>query len=186
MSCVWSYFDRDGKEKARCRKCPKLLSCKGSSTSALLNHIRNVHNINVSSNSNNNEGEEADRSATKNESFPLLRYVSQKESIGEIFARCVAEDGLSVRALKRSKVVLAYLHSKNLNMPASETTIWQKIYEFFELKQMELKNHLIKLKETNHRFSIVVDEWSDISYTKYVNITVRSFDPEKKPLMYIT
>lgn len=45
---VWSYFDKiQNEEKAKCRKCvtETKISCKGSSTSDLVKHLRGVHNM---------------------------------------------------------------------------------------------------------------------------------------------
>lgn len=118
MSSVWKYFDRDGKDKARCRQCPKQLGCRGSSTSALLNHLRSVHKIDATTKTDHNVNEEAGGSVKPVENCAMLKYVSRKETIGEIFSRCVAEDGLSVSVLKKSGVVQAYLQSKQFKMPA--------------------------------------------------------------------
>lgn len=179
MSSVWKYFDRMGKDQARCRKCPKMLSCKGSSTSSLLNHIRNIHNIDIPSKLHCDDEGAIPSSSKIHVNNPLTKYVSKNESIGEIFARCVAEDGISVRALRKSRVVLAYLQARNYNMPA-ESTIWSNIDMFYLSKKEELKNKLNEIKEHSGRFSIVVDEWSDLSYKKYINVTVRTYSAECK------
>ncbi|XP_046801271.1 uncharacterized protein LOC124418588 [Lucilia cuprina] len=177
---VWQYFERFGKDKAKCTKCPKILSCVGSSTSSLHNHARCVHKIITTPKVKQGTADEtASGSATAKNS--LLKYATKNETLGEIFARCVAEDGMSVRAVKRSRVVLSYLHSKNFSMP-SETTIWEKIDQFYQVKQEELKNKFLEIKKNHGRFSIIVDEWTDLSYLKYVNVTVKCFNPETKTL----
>lgn len=52
MSRVWKFFIKDEKEKflAKCKQCPKTFKCAGSSTSSLLYHLRNVHNLDLSEN----------------------------------------------------------------------------------------------------------------------------------------
>ena len=44
-SDVWDNFKKVGPDKACCNHCNKMLSCKGSSTSSLHNHLKTVHKI---------------------------------------------------------------------------------------------------------------------------------------------
>uniref|UniRef100_A0A0A1XKY9 BED-type domain-containing protein n=1 Tax=Zeugodacus cucurbitae TaxID=28588 RepID=A0A0A1XKY9_ZEUCU len=42
-SFVWSFFDADSNEKARCRVCKKIFSRKGGCTSGLIAHLKKRH-----------------------------------------------------------------------------------------------------------------------------------------------
>ena len=67
----------------------------------------------------------ADETGSSTVKNSLLKYATKNETLGQMFARCVTEDGMSVRVAKRVHVVLSHLHSKNFSMP-SEPTIWKK------------------------------------------------------------
>lgn len=84
---------------------------------------------------------------------------------------------MSVRSFKKSIVILAFLNSKGFKMPLSESTIWCCIDKFYADKKTELISKIKEILDNNGRFSIIVDEWSDISYYKYVNVSLRYFDP---------
>ncbi|KAI8114912.1 hypothetical protein CVS40_12775 [Lucilia cuprina] len=179
MSSVWKYFTKnDNKSQtARCTKCPKILSCRGSSTSGLINHLRNVHKIELPSKSADKEGP----SSSNVEKIPFTKLpVKKNNDIAEILARCVSEDGMSVRAVKNSKIIIDYLKMKGLKMPESENTIWSLIEQFYKTKKLEAIDNFKLIKEQNGRFSIIVDEWSDNSNIKYINVSLRSYNPTKR------
>lgn len=174
MSLVWKYFTKDdnNKQLAKCKQCPKAFKCSGSSTSSLFYHLRKVHNLKFE--------EDESPTTSKVTSGPMEKYVKTSSlcTLEEIIARSVAEDGMSVRSFKKSKVMLAFLSSKGLKMPSSETTIWNCIDKFYLSKKEELVAEVKQLIENKIRFSITVDEWSDISYCKYVNVTLRCYEPK--------
>lgn len=47
-SAAWNYFEKRNNAEAKCMKCGSVLNCKGSTTSALVNHLRLRHDINLS------------------------------------------------------------------------------------------------------------------------------------------
>ena len=173
---VWSHFKRIENSKAICKKCPKILSCKGSSTSSLINHLRGVHKINLTKRSRNPDCEEATTSGKNIQTFN-----TKKETIGEIFARCAAEDGMSIRSIKNSRVVKFYLNSKKFQMPC-ETTIWAHIDKFFNEKHEEFCTKFMEIKNQFGKFSILVDEWTDRSCYKYVNVTIKHFNSQSSTM----
>lgn len=182
MSAVWNYFTKDDKNSnsARCSKCPKILSCRGSSTSALINHLRSVHKITIETQSTKQSAENTP--STSNVSLiPFPRLTSKNKSeINEILARCVAQDGMSVRAVQQSKIICDYLYMKGLQMPSSENTIWNLIEKFYDVKKQEMIEKLKCIKQQNGRFSIIVDEWCDNSNIKYINVCLRIYHPSKR------
>ena len=45
-SFAWQYFVKSNEEEfAKCSKCKKKILCKGWSTSGLIRHLKNIHNI---------------------------------------------------------------------------------------------------------------------------------------------
>lgn len=149
MSTVWKYFKKDEKEthKARCLKCPKMLSCRGPSTSSLLAHLRNVHKIEIVTRGAIDEFQENQPSTSNTSVLPFKPVMKVSSDIGEIYSRCVAEDGMSVRAVKHSKILSDYLKSKGVKMPESENTIWNLIDKFFNDKKSETIDILKSIKE---------------------------------------
>lgn len=75
---------------------------------------------------------------------------------------------------------MEYLTSRNLKMPSSETTIWTYIENFYSEKKKEKILEIREIIKNNSRLSITVDEWSDNSFYKYINVTARSYNPEDK------
>ncbi|XP_075161719.1 uncharacterized protein LOC142234469 [Haematobia irritans] len=185
MSYVWEYFEKQQNDSsnAKCSICKKILSCRGSSTSSLIQHLRNIHKKEMEPKTKRQVDspevvmdEEPDTSKRKKYG-PLDQYtVKKSNTLSDILARCVAEDGMSVRALKKSKTVNEYIAIKGFKMPASEATIWSLIHDVYEEKKKEYMDIFSKVKNNDGRVSITVDEWSDISGTKYVNVSVRSYE----------
>lgn len=53
-----------------------------------------------------------------------------------------------------------------------EVTVKNHIFEFAEEMQKELKSELAELKSAEHKFSITVDEWTDINVKRYLNLNL--------------
>ncbi|GLV44545.1 hypothetical protein CBL_12108 [Carabus blaptoides fortunei] len=173
-SAVWNYFERLERAQAKCLKCESKLCCKGSSTSALLNHLKLRHDIILNRVSNIDSESESMPSTSKPkqiEQSGLLSFV-KRESLASILARCATEDGFSIQSITRSVAIRGFVECRGFKMPKSRHTVMKNIYSFFEEKKDELKKYLSKLKQNKKKFSITEDEWSDISLNKYLNITI--------------
>lgn len=98
MSFVWKYFAKNGND-AKCKKCTKIYKLVGSTTSPLIYHLRTSHNIEV-------EHHEEEQPTPSTSAGPISKYVRTKSlySLEEIICRSVAEDNMSVRAFKKSKI----------------------------------------------------------------------------------
>lgn len=42
-SYVWEYFIKKTADTAACKLCPKIIACKGKSTSGLIRHLKFIH-----------------------------------------------------------------------------------------------------------------------------------------------
>lgn len=174
MSSVWKYFEKDAAEpdKAICSQCPRKLICRGSSTSSLIHHLRHVHKIDIET-----KTQLLKKHSTSSQTS-LKKYAKKGCSgLGEILPKCVAEDGISVRAVKNSTAITSLLNLKGMKMPASASTIWSLIEDEYKKRKSEVIQKLNSVKAQNGRFSIIVDEWADISNYKHVNVSVRTYDP---------
>lgn len=173
MSAVWKHFTKDNEKKqVTCKKCPKVYKNIGSTTSSLLYHLRKVHHITIE------VTDDEPTSSKSSETGPIAKYMKKGNltSVEEVVCRCLAEDGMSANSFRKSKVIIDYFMKRGFTMPASNSTIWTHVQKFYELKKAEVIADLKKNKEANGRFSIVVDEWTDVSYLKYINVAVRWYD----------
>lgn len=57
-------------------------------------------------------------------------------------------------------------------MPKSEVSIKNHIFNFAEEMKQELKAEIAELKSIKAKFSITVDEWTDINIKRYLNVTL--------------
>lgn len=184
-SKVWKYYKKIN-DKAHCLKCPQILACKGSSTSSLRNHLIKKHQIDVNEISTNKNMPSPDDMTNKPSTSQknvnkYFKEVKMGLSIEEILSRAVAEDGLSINSVHKSKVIKSYLNSLHMETP-SQMTIWKNIFSFYEQKKLEYISIFKSAIERKGKFSITVDEWVDVSNIKYVNVSVRCFNLETKQL----
>ena len=86
--------------KAVCSKCSKIIECKGSTTTALINHLK-IQGIIIEK---SNMEEEVVPTKSKIESYTILKFVEQN-SLGAILSRCATKDWISVRAMKNYLII---------------------------------------------------------------------------------
>lgn len=132
------------------------------------NHLR-THDINLQLTSNKNDQVGAQLPPSKifkkyNDSSPststlsILPYV-RRQSLEEILAKCAAKDGISFNT--------------NFTMPNSATTVQKLVLKYFEEKKTETKELIQKRLKLFEKFSITVDEWTDIASRRYLNVTLQ-------------
>lgn len=130
-SKVWKYYKKKN-ERVQCTKCPQILACKGSSTSSLKSHLLRIHKIDIDDDEKEKNLNKVSSSQTSFKGYFTTK--SSTSSLPEVLSRSVAEDGLSVCALQKSKVIKSYLKTLNKEMPC-QATIWKHIYSFYEEKK---------------------------------------------------
>lgn len=162
-SKVWEYFSESKKEKARCKKCETDIGCKGSSTSAMISHLK-THKIFI--HNDNSDDENSNRVQTN-----LLRFV-KKVSLAEIISRCLAEDGFSFHGILKSKAIKGYVQEKGYLFPQSISTLSNLLSEFYEEKLGEYQKLFEDLKNKGKRFSISTDEWTANNLKRYLCVNV--------------
>ena len=57
-------------------------------------------------------------------------------------------------------------------MPKSQNTVAKLIITFYEIRKQELCDKISFLKKCGEKFSITVDEWTDIK--RYISVTVHN------------
>ena len=125
-----------------CLRCDTVIKCKGSSTSGLMNRLKR-HEIYINKRILD-DGKESQHSSKKQklEQENAMQYL-KNESIGEILARCAAQDGFSFHAITNSQTIRGYVEDKGHVFPKSESTIIRLIMDFYEEKKMNLKLFLL-------------------------------------------
>ena len=170
-SFVWNYFVID-KNQAICQVkisehqiCLQRMSYKGSSTSSLSKHLKNIHGIHG-------------KTETKEESKQTTLFSGnfiKPMSIQELVSRAVIQDRTSMNALTTSIVAKYAGMFLKVKVPTSGNTIRSYILRFYQIKRRELKNHIKTLKNNGSRFSITTDEWSDmVSKRRFITVTLQS------------
>lgn len=180
-SAVWNYFKKDDKNpgEAKCSKCNKSIGWK-SSTTPMINHLRLIHDIRTNLTCQPNDEDiqstiigspiPSTSKKSKLECNSVLNFL-KKESLNEILARIAAVDGMSIKAIAKSRAIIGYVTQRGYKMPKSPTTISNRINKFYETKRDQLREVFKKLKQANRKFSITVDEWTDCTFLRYLNVT---------------
>lgn len=178
-SGAWKYFSKLNKEEAICQvdNCNEIIKCKGGTTSAMRNHLKK-HNIDITeidkcNNTNTVKGGQSKRIKMDNTNIGISKFIT-RESLGEILAKCAAKDGFPFKSIVNSAAIKGYVRSHDYNMPKSSKTVRDLIMSFYYEKKRELQNELKQMITDGCKFSITVDEWTDILMKRYLNITLHS------------
>ena len=172
-SKVWEFFKKDEKNigEAKCGRCNTNIGWR-SSTTAMINHLKLRHNILISKSvSNDNDGENNIPKKKQNTEISNIWPFVKKESLNEILSKVAAFDGMAITAMSKSQAIAGYVQQKGYKMPKSPTTISKCINSFYKEKSVELREKSEKLKTANRKFAITVDEWTDCTILRYVNVT---------------
>jgi hypothetical protein len=194
MPWVFKHYKKVTSKSAECKKCGVVIQRSNSGTSAMISHLAKKHKITSAGSSQTaaatfQQNSPAAEPAVRNENPVqdtieiedrrkiLKRKVESsisnfvvRQSLGEILAECAAWNGFSVKGIINCNAIKGFLKSKSYDMPRSETTVWKLISEFYNEK-FEKQKSLIntKLKEGS-KFSISLDEWTDLSSQRYLMI----------------
>lgn len=169
ISGVWEYFEKtfSSSNDAKCKMCNSLIKCKGSSTSGLITHLKTIHKI-VIKNIKEDKTTEVPKKQIKLDEF------IKRETLAELLSKCAAKDGMSLRMITKSDAIREFIQKRGFVMPKSQTTVKNLIISFYEIKKQELFDKISALKKCGERFSITVDEWSDININRYINVTLHN------------
>lgn len=74
---------------------------------------------------------------------------------------------LSFKSITHSSAIQEFISKCGLSMPKSETTVKNLVLCSYEENTDEMKMELTELK-TERKFSITVDEWTDIKSKRYL------------------
>lgn len=185
ISAVWKYFKKiENKESVHCTLCPKTLSYKGSSTSVLVKHLDKVHKMKIGKQNSTCKGEVPSTSSSESQLSSSLvpkrpritNFFQPSNKLSEIVARLIAQDGISIRAVTRSKFIREAFHHKQLTLPKSEGKTMELVLEYYKEQEASMINKLQTIINSERRFSLTLDEWTSLKNRRYLNINLHSDD----------
>ena len=122
-SDVWKHFEKYG-EEVKCLICKKNISCKGSTTTGLRNHLL-IHNIQLGLDHISDNEPPSKKHSTQS----LLPSFSKKQSLDEVIARLAAEDGFSYLKISQIKFIRSSLKEKGFTPIQDHSTVSRMVFE---------------------------------------------------------
>ena len=205
-SPAWRYFRRNKeKAQAQCQKCGAILK-SGTSTKALLNHLKNLHMITF-----DNEGNESSSTRSRNQlkssktdelASPSPRNLStpedstrsslpkrprstvmtdhfqkQKEfTLDYRVSRMCAVNLFSFNSVATSQDIRDGFRALGLNLPQSEFGIRKCIEREYSKTKAEMVEKISELKLNWTRFSYTCDEWTSTRNRRFMNLNIHFND----------
>lgn len=170
---VWNYFDKKNKNEAICRipGCKAVIKLVNYGTSSLKNHISG-HGIQISSKRKLLSLLPESSKIQKIESS-MTTFV-KRESREFLLSKCAAKDGFAVSKIIKSDACKAYLSSRQFQMPSSCSTVWEDVKKYYDQQFECFKQDISDWKRKGFKFSIMIDEWTDNSLRRYLNINIHN------------
>lgn len=171
---VWDSFKKLEMDKAICNHCNKMLSCKGSSTSNLHNHLKAVHKIIIEKKSETIVEEETPGSSSSSKKqTKILNFMKVKrKSLEEIISKLAAMDGFSINSLTNSSFIRESLQQQGYSLPKNNSRVMDLIHTFYDNAKRETIITLDSIKKNRKKFSITLDEWTSKRNHRYLNINI--------------
>ena len=101
----------------------------------------------------------------------IHRFI-KKKTLGEIIARCAAEDGFSFHSISQSEAIRENVSNRGFSMPNSQSTVKKLFDQFCFSAKDEVRRKLNDLKCEGLRFSATVDEWTNIRNARFLSVTL--------------
>lgn len=178
-SQVWESFKKMSSDQAQCNICFSKISTKGGNTTGMKNHLKK-HSIAVKSKMDATTivKDEQKISIIKKCTLPGVLPFVCRESLEEILSKCAARDGISFNSIVKCEAIRGYVTNRNYKMPTSSSTVRKYVMKFYEDKKHITMKYLDSTLKIGGRFSITVDEWTDIAMRRYLNISLQTSDKQ--------
>lgn len=152
---VWRfYLTNKDQTKGRCIKCMRIIKAEGKSTSALHNHMKNIHNENTLKRHN------ISTSASSKVKITEFFQVAQTESLEEVIARMASLDGIPFHLFCTSEDIRKGLIARGLDIPRSPNSIRKLVLNYAEKIHQQDIVLFDELKSKGNKFSVTSDEWT--------------------------
>lgn len=176
MANVWKHFKKLPDERAQCSRCPKILLCKGASTSGLWRHLKNKHNLS-SAEPTEVPVKQPKLCAAPAEKQSSLDPFLKRKSLCEIVARLAAFDGISISAISKSKFIRESMSTRGFKLPTSKSAIMKLIHDYYnEIRDHTKQEIRAKISERKELISLTTDEWTSPANKRYLNVNVHFAD----------
>lgn len=177
QSWVWQYFEENGKSAATCKLCKKDIARARGGTSAMASHLTSQHKL------EDPKKAQAESSAAGTSKVSSVQKASpqlgsmmskflKKASLAEILAKCAAKDGFTIEGITNSSALKEYVNMKGYDMPKSPKTVFKLVLSFADVLKENLKKQIAEKLAKNIKFSIALDEWTDITNKRYLVLTL--------------
>ena len=172
MSDVWKHFVKINKTEAQCtfESCKAIIKLVNYGTSSLKNHLIK-HESEIKNKRSVSPGTSSKKKIQKTNT---LNNFVVRESRAMLLAKCAAKDGFPISKILTSDACKAYLASRNFQMPLSRTTIWEEIGKYHQEVLQNFKEFVQDSKDSGKKFSIIIDEWTDNTFKRYLNIKLHN------------
>ena len=167
---VWKHFEKYG-EEAKCLICKKNVSCKGSTTTGLRNHLL-IHNIQLGLNHISDNEPPSKKHSTQS----LLPLFSKKQSLDEVIARLAAEDCFSYLKISQSKFIRSSLQEKGFTPIPDHSTVSRMVLRYANHVKGVITSQLQFLLANGKRMSVSLDEYTSIQNKRYMNVNIHSIN----------
>jgi hypothetical protein len=122
------------KESARCKHCPRQISCKWSNITELARHLERVHDIYIDKKTVEKftNAKCLNRAKRIRICQPSILNFVKKQSLLEIVARLVAKDSFSIRGITGSNSIREYIAQKGFILSMNQSDTMALIFKFYE------------------------------------------------------
>lgn len=173
-SAVWKYFSKTAQNEAKCNvsHCKsKIFKLVNYGTSSMKKHLLEKHGIDIHK---EKLAFAKPRPLKKQKTLCSMVSSVNREPRALLLSKCAAKDGFAVKKIVNSDACIAYLNSRNHQMPMSDITVWNEILMYHNELLGSLKHFVHDSKLKGGKFSLLVDEWTDISSKRYLNIILHN------------
>lgn len=166
---VWEFFKRNGDE-AFCTKCPHKVTCKGSTTTPMLNHLKLKHKLDLTS-TRSKDCSSSSKKMYPNNNPNILNFM-KRQQLNEIVARLVSEDGFTVNAITKSSFIRQSISDKGYNLPKNPSKVMDLVISYFREQKATIIENISKKLNSGERFGLTLDEWTSLATKRYFNINI--------------
>ena len=170
MSTVWNYSTKrknpvTKQTEADCGRCGAVIKCGDGSTSAIISHLKNKHQIDV-------KAVASETHVAQKRGKSMLDFVKRK-TLNEIVSD-MATDGISIRAITRNRYIRESIQRDGFNLPQNESRVMSLIHEDFEDKKAKMIQEIKSQIDKDKKFTMTIDEYSTVRRRRYFGINVHS------------
>ena len=168
---VWKHFHYSKQlGKGLCLKCNQILSAKGQSTKGLLDHLKLKHQIDLRS--KKDEGLVLPSVKKMKVDTKIDKYLTGKQSDENLIAELVAVDRFSFNQISKSKPLRKGLKALGYEIPTTRYGVSKVFMKQFAIEKMKVANELKEFRDQGIRFSITLDESTNVSMKRLYNLNV--------------